>query len=126
MLARDSGERGRLDIGLLLDLNDVVADAATCQLRWQDREKVVVNLGRIGSADVVELHGSMANRTVLEAVQVGLRGSDLLDEQLASTFEIRATDHLMQFVVGMTQVRHSSWSERPRAARIGRLISPSR
>jgi hypothetical protein len=49
---KDAHERQRI----LADLEAT----ATCQLRCQDREKVVVNLGRICSADVVELHGSEA------------------------------------------------------------------
>jgi hypothetical protein len=46
-------------------------------------------------------------RDLLEAEQVRLRGGDLIGEQLASTLDFRAIDHLTQYVVGVAQVEHS-------------------
>ena len=65
-------ESGSLNVGLLLDVDCFIADTAAGQIGQQDGEKVIVNLCRVWSSDLVELHRSVPpERDLLQADQVG-------------------------------------------------------
>jgi hypothetical protein len=86
----------------------------------QDRQEVIINLGRIGAASLIKLQLSMApERDLLQTEYVGSHGRDLIGKQLAAGGEIGTVDHLPQLVVGMTRASTRS----PPTGRSWRVLS---
>src|SRR5512133_693609 len=104
-----AGECGGLHVGLLLYLDDLIAETSIGQIGQQGVQKVIIDLRRVESSDLVQLHRSMApERDLLQTEQIGSRRGHFVGEQSAAGPEVGTVDDLAQLMIRMTQGKQAA------------------